>query len=150
MNLNVVVALIVSILTAAGVNTSNIDINAIKNNVKFETESRSTAGVSNQVIPYSDDTDKVENNDDDQSDEEENEPTLEEKYQHNANRANQTEDEEDVWYDVPECTEHEFTVSEYCDGDGYGIEYICNKCGYSYTESISEEQFMEGLDDEEE
>ena len=35
MNLNVVVALIVSILTAAGVNTSNIDINAIKNNVKF-------------------------------------------------------------------------------------------------------------------
>lgn len=150
MNLNVVVALIVSILTAAGVNTSNIDINAIKNNVKFETESRSTAGVSNQVIPYSDDTDEVENNDDDQSDEEENEPTLEEKYQHNANRANQTEDEEDVWYDVPECTEHEFTVSEYCDGDGYGIEYICNRCGYSYTEPITEEQFMEGLDDEDE
>lgn len=78
--------------------------------------------------------------------ENEEEPTLEEKYQHNEERKEQPEGTEDVWYDVPECEEHDFATSEYCDGDGYGIEYLCNRCGYSYTEPITEEQFMEGLE----
>lgn len=77
----------------------------------------------------------------------EEEMTLEEKYQHNQERQNQ-EDEEDVWYDVPECEVHDFTVSEYSDGDGYGIEYICNKCGYSYTEPITEEEFLKDIEQE--
>lgn len=152
MNLNIVVTLIMSILTAAGINTSNIDVNSIRNNVINESASVNTEKTSDQLPTYDndEDTEDTEEDNDGQDDIEENEPTLEEKYQHNVNRASQPEDEEDVWYDVPECTEHEFTVSEYCDGDGYGIEYICNRCGYSYTEPITEEQFMEGLDDEDE
>ena len=132
MNLNVVVALIVSILTAAGVNTSNIDIDSIKNKVINEATVENTGRSSDTVSTYSnnDATETSEDDNDAQDDAEE--PTLEEKYQHNANRGNQSEDE------------------EYCDGDGFGIEYVCNKCGYSYTVPISEEEFMEGLDDEDE
>lgn len=148
MNLNVVVAIIVAILSATGIDTSNINVNDIASKVVTEEQS----DVSNTDAEYQNNEDDSNYNNREDSHEENAEiyaePTLDEKYNHNQNREDQSENEEDVWYDVPECTEHDFTITEYSDGDGCGIEYICKKCGYSYTEPITEEQFMESLNNE--
>lgn len=74
---------------------------------------------------------------------------MEEKYLHNQNRDDSTDDDNILYY-VPYCKdgEHDFEIIKYADPDGYGIEYLCKKCGYDYVEEISEEEFYKNEDEE--
>lgn len=145
MNLNVVVSIVIAILTAAGINTNNINIDDIVSKVNIEEQTNENNTEINCQLNEDNSTYDNEDNSEEKNVEVDEELTLDEKYNHNQNRENQSDNEEDIWYDVPRCEDHDFTVTEYSDGGGYGVEYICNKCGYSYTEPITEEQFMESL-----
>ena len=139
MNLNIVIALIMGILAATGVDTKNVDVDAIKKSV-IESQINDTYTQSiNNSNENNNDTDNNDNaiNDDESSDDsddeniEDDDISLEEKYLHNQNRDDSTDDDNILYY-VPYCNdgEHDFEIIKYADPDGYGIEYLCKKCGY--------------------